>query len=70
MFYNTLESTDDVVGFSAPQVGILKEISVVKYTDKRYILVNPRIISAEGEQEDEEGCLSFPGVFAKVKLAE
>jgi len=31
------------------------------------VLINPKIISAEGEYEYEEGCISVPGVYAKVK---
>ena len=37
------------------------------YDDKGpYVLINPEIIKQKGEQEVEEGCLSFPNQFAKV----
>lgn len=56
------------VGLAAPQVGILKRIIVIDlYDDKGPIkLVNPVIIKQKGEQEVEEGCLSFPNQYAKI----
>ena len=56
------------VGLSAVQVGILKRLVVIDlYDDKGPIkLVNPVIIKAKGEQEVEEGCLSFPNQYAKL----
>ena len=56
------------VGLAAVQVGILKRVFVVDlYDDKGpYVLINPEIIKQKGEQEVEEGCLSFPNQFAKV----
>ena len=58
----------DGVGLAAPQVGILKRVVVIDlYDDKGpYVLINPEIIKQKGEQEVEEGCLSFPNEFAKV----
>jgi len=60
---------DDGVGIAAPQVGISKKIAVVCIEDQRYVLVNPRIVTMEGEQSGEEGCLSFPGIFGEIKRA-
>ena len=56
------------VGLAAVQVGILKRIVVIDlYDDKGpIVLINPRIIKTKGEQEVEEGCLSFPNKFAKI----
>ena len=56
------------VGLSAVQVGILKRLVVIDlYDDKGPIkLVNPVIINTKGEQEVEEGCLSFPNQYAKI----
>lgn len=51
------------VGLAAPQVGILKRIAVVDITEDGsdpIILVNPEILETEGEQKDQEGCLSVP----------
>ena len=47
-------------GLAAPQVGILKRVCVVDVGDQLYELVNPVIVSAEGEQTGPEGCLSIP----------
>jgi len=60
-------SAHDGVGLAAPQVGVLKKIAMVEYEEEFYLLINPRIISQEGEQDGDEGCLSFPGIYAPVK---
>ena len=57
----------DGVGLAAPQVGILKRIVVVDIGEGVQALINPEIINETGEQTDYEGCLSVPGVRAKVK---
>ena len=56
------------VGLAAVQVGILKRLVVIDlYDDKGPIkLVNPVILKTKGEQEVEEGCLSFPNKYAKM----
>ena len=56
------------VGLAGPQIGILKRLVVIDlYDDKGPIkLINPKIIKQKGEQEVEEGCLSFPNEFAKI----
>ena len=56
------------VGLAAVQVGILKRIVVIDlYDDKGpIVLINPIITKTKGEQEVEEGCLSFPNEFGKV----
>lgn len=56
------------VGLAAPQVGILRRAVVVRNEeDEIYELINPEILSSEGEQEDLEGCLSVPGMYGLVK---
>ncbi len=52
------------VGLAAPQVGVLKRVVVVDIGDGLIELVNPVIVSASGEQREEEGCLSCPNQFA------
>ena len=56
------------VGLAAVQVGVLKRVIVIDlYDDKGVLkLVNPVIIKQKGEQEVEEGCLSFPNKYAKM----
>lgn len=48
------------VGLAAPQVGILKRVVVIDTDDVLYELINPEIVSTEGEQTGAEGCLSIP----------
>ena len=58
------------VGLSAVQVGVLKRVVVidVNYDGTPAIkLINPVIVKAKGEEEYQEGCLSFPNKFAKVR---
>ena len=56
------------VGLAAVQVGILKRIIVIDLYDEKgpIKLINPVIIKEKGEQEVEEGCLSFPNKYAKM----
>ncbi len=50
------------VGLAAPQVGILKRLVVIDVTgDNPYVIINPKILEADGEQTGYEGCLSLPG---------
>jgi peptide deformylase len=57
------------VGLAAPQIGISKSLCVIDITsgedpNARIVLANPVIISTEGKQTDEEGCLSLPNFRA------
>lgn len=63
--FDTMYSADGV-GLAAPQVGILKRVIVIDVGDGPVALINPEIISGEGEQIDEEGCLSIPGKGGSV----
>ncbi len=64
----TLSSADGV-GLAAPQVGILRRAVVIDIRDGKGTLelVNPEIISSEGSQLGDEGCLSAPGEWCKVE---
>lgn len=59
----------DGVGLAAPQVGILKRLIVIDLYEEgtQFILINPVILKTKGEQICQEGCLSFPNQFGKVK---
>ena len=61
----------DGLGLAAVQVGILKRIIVIDLYEegKQFVLINPVIIEKSGEQIVDEGCLSFPDTFGKVKRA-
>lgn len=61
------------VGLAAPQVGVMRRIFVAEpdiESGKVYCFVNPEIVSLEGSQESEEGCLSVPGYYGKVERPE
>ena len=57
----------DGVGLAAPQVGILRRFCIVDTGDGLVELINPVIVEADGEQIDNEGCLSVPDRFEEVK---
>ncbi len=61
--------TEDGAGLAAPQVGILKRAVVVDVRDKHGVIefINPEILSSEGTQQGDEGCLSDPGVWCVVE---
>ena len=63
----------DGVGLAAVQVGILKQIIVIDVYDENtpiVKLINPKIIKTKGQREVDEGCLSYPNKFAKVRRPE
>ena len=60
------------VGLAAPQIGISRHIAVIDITNgkdpsAKLVLINPEIITIEGRQVEEEGCLSVPGFREKVR---
>lgn len=59
------------LGLSAPQVGrnerfFILDLSSASFEHDRLVMINPEIISTEGEQTGEEGCLSFPGLYLEI----
>ena len=57
------------VGLAAPQVGVLRQIVVIDVGNEDaqpMVLINPKIIEADGEQTGPEGCLSVPGKAGQV----
>ncbi|MCW5938375.1 MAG: peptide deformylase [Fimbriimonadaceae bacterium] len=57
------------VGLAAPQIGVLERIVVVAPEGRPAVMVNPEIVSREGSQVAEEGCLSIPGLYGDVERA-
>jgi peptide deformylase len=61
------------VGLAAPQVAVSKRIFVSDHARReegqsdRRVWINPRIENASGVTTYEEGCLSFPGMYARVQ---
>ena len=61
------------VGLAATQVDIHKRVIVIDVSEERDQLktfINPELVATEGESEFEEGCLSVPGIFEKVRRAD
>lgn len=61
------------VGLAATQVDVHLRILVIDLSpahDQLQVFVNPEIVAADGEADCEEGCLSVPGVYEKVRRAE
>jgi peptide deformylase len=61
------------IGLAATQVNIHKQIIVIDITEERnqpLCLINPNILSSEGTQSLQEGCLSVPDIFETIKRAE
>ena len=60
------------VGLAAPQIGIPRRLTVIdcsrdEGSRDQHVLINPEIVSEEGSQVGEEGCLSIPGFQENVK---
>ena len=61
------------MGLAAPQIDVSKRVFVIDISEARNDLrglVNPELLTQEGEQTMEEGCLSVPGVYEEVTRAE
>jgi peptide deformylase len=55
------------IGLAAPQVGRTERLAVVDVDGQKFVLINPRILATEGEQDKaEEGCLSIPDIYGDV----
>lgn len=57
----------DGVGLAAPQIGLLKRIFIIDIGEGVTEFINPTIVSEEGEQFGEEGCLSVPKKYGHVR---
>jgi peptide deformylase len=57
------------VGLAAPQVGLSLRLFVMDCEGLKLVAANPEIVSTEGEQEGEEGCLSVGKIHAQLKRA-
>lgn len=54
------------VGLAAPQIGILRNYVVIEVGDIYLELINPKIVSSEGSQTGQEGCLSVPNKLCEI----
>jgi peptide deformylase len=60
------------IGLSATQINFHKRIIIIDISDKKdelLVLINPEILSSEGYQNSQEGCLSVPGIYETVERA-
>jgi peptide deformylase len=60
------------IGLAATQVDVHRRIIVIDTSEARddlRVFVNPEIVATEGEAECEEGCLSVPGYYERVRRA-
>src|SRR5947209_4513875 len=63
------------IGLAANQVGLPYQLTVLNLTsdpaqaDQEMIWINPVIVERKGTIEGEEGCLSFPGLYQKIRRA-
>lgn len=69
--------TNGGIGLAANQVGISKQVLVIhipysadkyaiekeRYHDRKFTIINPKIVSKKGRTTAREGCLSFPGLY-------
>jgi len=58
------------LGLAANQVGVLQRVFVYDDGTGLGVLINPKTVSARGEQLGIEGCLSVPGLQGEVRRAE
>jgi peptide deformylase len=62
------------IGLAANQVGVSLRVCVVdlsagEHVDALHVFINPKVLSSEGEQVGEEGCLSFPEITLDIERA-
>lgn len=69
--FETHYAQKNCAGLAAPQLGIMKQITVIDFSenkDQPFCLINPEITSfSANTTEEAEGCMSIPGISAKVK---
>ncbi len=61
------------IGLAATQVDVQQRILVLDLSEEKnapLALINPELLEKHGQAETDEGCLSVPGIFEKVKRAE
>ena len=61
------------IGLAATQVDVHRRVIVIDVSEEKNeprVFINPEILSRDGVEEMEEGCLSVPGIYEKVRRAE
>jgi len=57
------------IGLAAPQIGVNQRFMVIDVSEESnepLVFINPELLSAEGEKDYDEGCLSVPGYYEPV----
>jgi peptide deformylase len=70
--FETMQA-DNAVGLAATQVDVMQRVFVMDWSDdytQPYCLINPQIITRQGTQDSEEGCLSVPETRIIVQRAQ
>ncbi len=61
------------IGLAATQVNVHQRVIVIdisEHKDQPHVFINPELVAHDGLEEMEEGCLSVPGIYEKVRRAE
>lgn len=61
------------IGLAATQVDVHQQVIVIDVSETKNdlkVFINPQLMTCDGMQEYEEGCLSVPGIYEKVKRPE
>jgi peptide deformylase len=59
------------IGLSANQCGVQARVFIIGHDDFDLVCINPKVLSHSAEKKkNEEGCLSFPGLFCKIERSE
>jgi peptide deformylase len=61
------------IGLAATQVNVHQRLIVIDISEEKnqpLVLINPEILEKDGEEEMDEGCLSVPGIYEKVRRAD
>lgn len=71
--FDTMDAVGGI-GLAAPQIGLDLRLAVIKIKREdeeplSIVIINPEIVEKSGSVSEEEGCLSFPGFFAKIRRA-
>lgn len=65
---DTLAETERGIGLSANQIGIVRNVFIIKFQESRYTFINPRMLALYGfDRTMEESCLSCPKVSVKIE---
>lgn len=61
---------EEGAGLAAPQIGVGLRVVVIDLEEGYFEMINPKILSAKGEQTGNEGCLSVKGKYGVVTRPE